>query len=92
MLDVFNTEAKEGIDNARAELAKTQEEQIEDDKERLLLSGVIRMGDKEVAIINGEILKVGDFIDNKEIVEIYSRAVILKDKDGEETEIKLKKQ
>lgn len=31
------------------------------------------------AIINGEILKIGDYIDNKEIIEIQPEAVILKD-------------
>lgn len=34
---------------------------------------------KSKAIINGQVFKIGDYVDNKEIVEIQSEAVILKD-------------
>lgn len=46
----------------------------------LTLSAVIYSTlNKSKAIVNGQILKMGDYIDNKEIVEIQPEAVILKD-------------
>ena len=39
----------------------------------------LRRENKSKAIINGQILKMGDYVDNKEIVEIQPEAVILKD-------------
>lgn len=46
----------------------------------LILSAVIYSSlNKSKAIVNGQILKMGDYIDDKEIVEIQPEAVILKD-------------
>ena len=91
-LDVFNTEAKEGIDRARAELDKIQKVRIEKDKENFILSGIIRRDDKMVAIVNGKVLKAGDFINGKEVMEIFSKSIILKGKDNRPIEIDLEKQ
>jgi len=49
----------------------------------LLLSAIFYFPGQSKAIINGQILKVSDFIDNKEIVEILPNAVILQDNKGE---------
>ncbi|MEK7578605.1 MAG: hypothetical protein AAB456_02710 [Patescibacteria group bacterium] len=46
----------------------------------LILSAVIYSSlNKSKAIVNGQILKMGDYVDNKEIIEIQPEAVILKD-------------
>lgn len=49
----------------------------------LSLSAVIYSPRESRAIINGQILKVGDNIDNKQVVKIEPEAVILKDAQGE---------
>lgn len=47
--------------------------------DHLILSAVMYSSfNKSRAIVNGQILKMGDYIDNKEIVEILPEAVILK--------------
>lgn len=45
----------------------------------LAVSGIIYSPAGSRAIINGQILSVGDRVDNKEIIEILPEAVILKD-------------
>jgi len=92
-LDVYNTEAKEGIDKARAELEKAQKEQMgEDEQDLMLIYGIIGKDDKAAAVVNSKILEVGDLIDGKEVVDISSKGITLKDGDGEKEEINLKKQ
>ena len=46
-------------------------------QEALLLTGTMLIGKKRVALINGEGYEVGDFIDNKEIVNITLEKVEL---------------
>ena len=92
-LDIYNTEAKEGIDKARAELEKAQKEQTEKAGQELkLIYGIIGSDDQATAVVNSKILEVGDLIDGKVVVKISSQGVILKDTDGEEEEISLEKQ
>lgn len=49
----------------------------------LITSAILYSPSASIAIINGRILKKGDTIDNKEIIEIQPEAVILKDSQGE---------
>lgn len=52
--------------------------------ENLMLSAVIYSQlEKSKAVINGQILRVGDLMENKEVIEIQPEAVILKDTQSE---------
>lgn len=48
-----------------------------------VLSAILYSSSASKAIINGRILEIGDYIDNKEIIEIQPEAVILKDSQSE---------
>ncbi|MFH0790320.1 MAG: hypothetical protein V2A64_01665 [Candidatus Omnitrophota bacterium] len=52
--------------------------------ENIMLSAVLySQVEKSKAVINGRILKVGDLIENKQVIEIQPEAVVLKDTQGE---------
>ena len=49
----------------------------ETEKEELKLSGIIATGKQPTAIINDEVYKIGDFIDDKEVKKILPNMVVL---------------
>lgn len=57
----------------------------------LTLSGIFYSPEGSYAIINGRIVKKKDIIDNKEVVKIGKQEVFLKDSQGKEYVVKLKK-
>ena len=50
----------------------------------LVVSGIITMGDRQVALINNQIYEVGDKIEGKEIISITERTVEIRD--GKQTQ------
>lgn len=69
-------------------LDRREEKKYEDEAERVLegvkLTAVLYSPKGSKAMIDGRIMKVGDVIDNKEIIKIKSEKVILKDYLGQE--------
>lgn len=88
--------AKEKTDEAEQEVAKMRNPFLTEEEENaqkqtgttipiayLTLSAVLYSPNASRAIVNGQILTVGDSIDNKEVVRIDPESVILKDAQGQ---------
>ena len=64
-------------------LDKKQELQYEDEDERTIdnmsLTAILYSGKDSRAMVDGRIVKIGDVIDNKEVMEITSEKIIFKD-------------
>lgn len=56
---------------------------------KLILEGIFWDEDKPIALINGRLVKKGDFIDRKKVIDIQKDKVIIKD-DVETMELKIK--
>lgn len=79
-----------GIENSpNPFLTREEEESFKDTGKRIplgsmMLSAVVySQVEKSKAIINGRILREGDLIENKQVIEIQPEAVVLKDIQGE---------
>lgn len=57
----------------------------------LNLSAVFYSNDVSYAVVNGRVVKKGDLLDNKEVVDIASEKVTLKDFQGKEHMVKMGK-
>jgi type II secretory pathway component PulC len=60
-----------------------------DSKEELELQGIMRDGQKPFAVIDGMVVKEGDFIEGKKVIKIGDESVIL-DNHGQEEILKIK--
>lgn len=75
-------------------LNRSQELRYEDEPERMLggmdLTAILYSGESSRAIIDGQIVEIGDAINNLEIVEIKSEKVVFEDYLGKEYVLKMK--
>jgi len=74
-------------------LDRREELRYEDEEDRVLrtmnLSGVFYSGKSSRAIIDGQIVEIGDVINNLEIVEIKSEKVVLEDYLGKQYTVEM---
>lgn len=57
-------------------------------KKSFTLTGILKRGDRSIAILDRQLVRVGDVIEGVEVLQIENEKVILK-QDGEELELRL---
>ena len=78
-----------GRDDPFAPFVVKPDAKLDKEKSGLILEGIIIDAQQSLAMINDRIVKQGDMIDNKEVVEIDDQSVTLKDEYGLEYVLKL---
>jgi len=76
-------ESINAISNSSKGLAADASQAIPEPK-KLSLSGIIATIDKPLAIVNGQVVGIGDKIEGFEIIDIKEKSIVVRDKNGEE--------